>query len=130
MKAIIATNDSWTIGLNNKLPWRCREDLAHFKKMTMGCKLMVGRVTYESMPPLKGREIIVVGKGYNTLEEALSQKPDWVIGGKRLYESTLHLCSEFHVSFIDNKASGDTDFPSLKEFGGKFFIYNFKEDEI
>ena len=126
MKLIIAKNKKDYIGLNGGLPWKSSEDLKHFKKMTMGCKLLVGRTTYESMPKLPGRELIVVGKGYYTLEEALKLKPDWVIGGKMLYESTIELCNEMHVSEIDDKTIGDTLVPDLSKFKGDVHIYKYK----
>ena len=128
MKTIIAVNKAEYIGKDDKLPWNCKEDLKHFKNLTMGCKLLVGRTTYESMPQLKGREMIVVRKGYNTLEEALEKNPDWVIGGKRIYESTIHLCDELHISEINDKTIGDTKIPDIKSFSGKKIIYKFDTD--
>ena len=128
MKAIIAINKAGFIGKDDKLPWRCKEDLNHFKEMTMGCKLLVGRTTFESMPKLNGREMIVVGKGYNTFEEALDKEPDWVIGGKRIYESTIHFCDELHISEINDETIGDTRAPDFKEYKGKKVIYKFDVD--
>ena len=128
MKAIIAINKKGYIGKDDKLPWKCKEDLKHFKNLTMGCKLLVGRVTYESLPKLKGREMIVVGKGYNTLEQALEKNPDWIIGGKRIYESTIHLCDELHISEINDETIGDTKIPEMKNFSGKKIIYKFDTD--
>jgi len=125
MKAIIAINKAGFIGKDDKLPWRCKEDLNHFKEMTMGCKLLVGRTTFESMPKLDGREMIVVGKGYNTFEEALNKEPDWVIGGKRLYESTIHFCDELHISEINDETIGDTRAPDFKEYKGRIIKYKF-----
>ena len=128
MKAIIAVNKLGYIGKEEKLPWKCKGDLNHFKKMTMNCKLLVGRKTYENLPPLKGRELIVVGNGYNTLEEALEQKPDWIIGGKKIYESTIHLCDELHISEINDETIGDTKMPEIKNFFGKKIFYKFDID--
>ena len=125
MKAIIAINKAGFIGKDDKLPWRCKDDLNHFKEMTMGCKLLVGRTTFESMPKLDGREMIVVGKGYNTFEEALNKEPDWVIGGKRLYESTIHFCDELHISEINDETIGDTRAPDFKEYKGRIIKYKF-----
>jgi dihydrofolate reductase len=128
MKAIIAVNKLGYIGKEESLPWKCKEDLNHFKKMTMNCKLLVGRKTFEALPPLKGRNLIVVGKGYNTLEEALEQKPDWIIGGKKIYESTIHLCDELHISEINDETIGDTKIPEIKNFFGKKIFYKFDID--
>jgi dihydrofolate reductase len=127
MKLIIAVNKLGFIGLNDDLPWgrKCPDDLKHFKKMTMGSKCLVGRKTFEKLPPLKGRELIVVGTGYHTLEEALAMKPDFVIGGKRLYESVAHLCNEFHISEIEDDTIGDTLFPMIDMIHGEVFKYQF-----
>ena len=132
MKGIVAINKFGYIGKDNTLMWKCKKDLEHFKKETMGCKLLVGRTTYENMPKLPGREMIVVGKGYNTLKEALAQKPDWVIGGAQLYRSVAHLCTEFHISIIDNEMTGDVRFYRewIREETCDIIEYNFKEDII
>jgi len=124
MKAIVAVNKLGYIGLNGDLPWRCKNDLKHFKEKTMGQKLLLGRKTFESLPLLKGRELIVVGTGYNTLEDGLSQNPDWIIGGGKIYEQTLHLCDELHMSIIDDMTVGDTIF-NMGDFRGKLYKYNF-----
>ena len=128
MKAILAINNLGYIGLNGKLPWKSREDLLHFKKLTMGKSILVGRSTFELMPKLPGRKIIVVSKGYFTLKEALEKKPDWVIGGKMLLESTLDLCEEFHLSIINDNTFGDTFAPNYKDYKGKIIKYNFEID--
>lgn len=125
MKLIVATNNLNQIGLNGEMLWHNKEDLKHFKALTLGKKLMVGRTTFEKLPPLKDREIIVVGTGYHTLEEALNKEPDWVIGGAKLYNSTIHLCSEIHISKIDNDLMGDTEFKIPEWYKGKVFEYKF-----
>lgn len=129
MKAIIARNKVGFIGKNGGLPWKCKEDLKHFKNLTLGSKLLVGRNTFETLPNLPGREIIVVGTGYNTLKEALSQKPDWVIGGKKLYESTMHLWTELHMSVINDDTIGDVEAPDLDKYKGYIHMYYFDVDE-
>jgi len=125
MKIILAVNNLGYIGLNGKLPWESPEDLSHFKKLTLGKTLIVGRSTFEKMPKLKGRSVVVVGKGYNTLEEALSKNPDWCIGGSGLVQSVCHLCSELHLSFINDDTIGDTGAPDFENFKGHVFRYKF-----
>lgn len=129
-KLIIAVNLLGYIGLNNGLPWRCLEDLKHFKKLTLNSKCLVGRKTYESLPPLKNRELIVVGTGYYTLEEALALKPDWIIGGKSIYEQTAHLCDEIHISEIQDTTQGDTLFPNIDLSIAKVFKYKFQPNAV
>jgi len=123
MKLIIATNKTGYIGKNGGMLWHCKEDLKHFKELTYDTTCLVGRVTYEGLPKLKNRELLVVGKGYMTLEEALSKKPDWIIGGKQIYEQTFHLCDELHISIINNSLIGDTKAPDFSSFNGKKKYY-------
>jgi dihydrofolate reductase len=128
MKGILAVNNLGIIGKGDSIPWRCNEDLKHFKEMTMGCNCLVGRKTYESLPPLKGRNLIIVGKGYFTnIEEAINSvdKIDWVIGGKSIYEQTCHLWDELHLSAINDNTEGDVDLPDLRNFTGETFYYVF-----
>lgn len=126
MKLIVCVNNLGYIGKDGKLPWHNPEDLKHFKEKTMGQKLLVGRVTYENMPKLKGREMLVVGRGYLTLNEALAQNPDWVIGGASIYQQTQHLCDEYHISHINNNDEGDTILPSFDIVGKTYYHYYFE----
>lgn len=113
MKILIAKNKLGVIGNENTLPWHCKQDLQHFKKLTKGKKLLVGRVTYENMPELKNRTMIVVGAGYNTLQEGLDQKPDYIIGGKKLVEHLWNthkdLITGVELSIIDDYTDGDCE---------------------
>lgn len=110
MKAIIAKNKLGYIGLNGELPWNSKEDLAHFKKLTMGGKLLVGYTTSLKLPKLSGREIIVDDE-----TKAINYADiDWCIGGKYTYEKFCHLFTELHISIIEDETIGDTVFPDLK----------------
>lgn len=61
---IVAVDENYLIGMNNDLPWRCKDDLKNFKETTMGCPIIMGRKTYESLPKvLPGREHFVVTSG-------------------------------------------------------------------
>ena len=132
MEAIFAINRLGAIGLNNKLPWRSKSDLKHFRKLTDGKKLLVGRTTFESLPKLPNRELIVVGSGYNTLEEALSKNPDMVIGGKKLFDSTKKYVDKIHLSIINNTTSGDVGYTGIECWSivadKRTVIYEFDED--
>lgn len=122
LRAIIATNNKNFIGLNGELPWRSKEDLKHFKEMTMGCKLLVGYTTAQKLPPLKGREIIVDDE---TKQIDYSQI-DWCCGGKYTYEKFCHLFTELHVSIIDDDTIGDTTFPELENLSDDCVIHYYK----
>lgn len=113
MDMIVAINKLGYIGRNNELMWRCSEDLKFFKEITMGKKCLVGRKTYESLPPLKGRELIIVGRDYHTLESALELKPDIVIGGGSIYKQTIDMIDTLYLSVINNTEVGDTVFPRI-----------------
>jgi dihydrofolate reductase len=128
MDAILAVNNGGFIGLDSKLPWRSSADFKHFREMTMGKTCLVGRVTYESMPKLHGRNLIVVGKGYNTLEEALKHDIDYVIGGKTLYRAVMHLVEDIHLSVINDWSLGDVGMPELHGYTGVIKRYYFEVD--
>lgn len=120
MKAIIAVNNKQYIGLNNKLLWKSKEDLKHFKQLTEGQSLLVGYNTFTELPPLKNRTLII-----DQRSEFLSA--DWCIGGKKTYEKYCHLFTELHISKIDNDDIGDTEYPNLENLNPecKVFTYYF-----
>lgn len=118
MKAIIAINKLNYIGKNNELPWRCKEDLKHFKDMTFGKTCLVGHNTFKTLPLLKNRTIIIDKKG-----EYL--EADWCIGGKKTYEKYLHLFTELHISHINNENKGDCFAPEFKNLNKECKIFNY-----
>lgn len=128
---IFARAANGVIGRNNALPWHLPEDLAHFKRLTLGCPVIMGRKTWDSLPPrfrpLPGRLNIVVTRqaawqaegavGAHSLTEALQQcqdQPDvWVIGGAELYAQALPLAASAHVTEIDAPFEGDAYAPEF-----------------
>lgn len=128
MKLIVAVNKLGYIGLDGKLPWgHCKDDLNHFKELTINSKLLVGSTTYNTLPKLKDREILVVGKDFLSLDKALSLNPDWLIGGGKMYNTLANLCDEWHISIIDNETIGDVklELPEPTQ-DIKIFYYSFK----
>lgn len=119
MKAIIAVNNLGYIGKDNTLPWRCKEDLRHFKEITNNSTVLVGYNTYQNLPVLKNREIILDKK------DSIIQGDYWCIGGKKTYEKYCHLFTEFHISHIDDNTIGDVKFPSLDNLNKDCIIYNY-----
>ena len=122
--AAVAANG--IIGAGGRLPWRLPEDLKHFKHLTMGHPVIMGRRTWESLGgPLPGRENIVVStrRGYeapgaavaSSLDAALALCADepvaFVIGGARLFEAALPLASGLVMTEIKRDYAGDTRFP-------------------
>ena len=108
MQGIIAISKTGAIGLKGGLPWKCSDDLKHFKKMTMDKHLIVGRKTADSLPKLKGRTLHVVSRD-NPLEEILALKHDFmVIGGKSIYDQLLDKCDIIYCSLINDMSPADT----------------------
>jgi dihydrofolate reductase len=122
--AAVASNG--IIGANGGLPWRLPEDLAHFKRLTLGHPVIMGRRTWESLKgPLPGRDNIVVTRtpGYeaagaavaSSLEAALAlcwgEPVAFVIGGSRLFAESLPLAAGLVMTEIERDFEGDTRFP-------------------
>ncbi|MGE0332925.1 MAG: dihydrofolate reductase [Ramlibacter sp.] len=119
------------IGRDNTIPWRLPEDMAHFKQTTMGCPVIMGRKTWDSLPPkfrpLPGRLNIVVTRqagwqaegvlraGSLTEARALCppEAPVWVIGGAQIYAQALPLATRAVVTEIDADFEGDAHAPAL-----------------
>jgi dihydrofolate reductase len=121
-----ARND--VVGQAGRLPWRLPEDLQHFRELTTGHTVIMGRKTWESLPQaLPQRQNIVVTRdpAYTafgaqtvpTLEAALTaaseSSPVFCIGGGELYRQALPLASVLFLTEIDADFDGDTFFPSL-----------------
>jgi dihydrofolate reductase len=122
--AAVAANG--IIGARGKLPWHIPEELQHFKKLTLGHPIIMGRRTWESLKgALPGRENIVVTRtgGYeargaavaNSLEAALALCADepvaFVIGGTQLFEESLPIAAGMVLTEIQRDYEGDTWFP-------------------
>ena len=128
---IYARAANGVIGANNTLPWHLPEDLAHFKRHTLGCPVIMGRKTWDSLPPkfrpLPGRLNLVVtrqpdwqaqgAQAAASLQDALahcSDAPDaWVIGGAQIYGQALPLAHSVVVTEIDLQVPGDAFAPEL-----------------
>ena len=122
--AAVASNG--VIGKNGQLPWHLPEDLKHFKKLTLGHPVIMGRRTWESLRgPLPGRDNIVVTTraGYeapgaavaSSLESALAlcagESVAFVIGGNRLFAESLPIAAGMVMTEIEREYDGDTWFP-------------------
>jgi dihydrofolate reductase len=128
---IFARAANGVIGKDNTMPWHLPEDLAHFKRQTQGCPVVMGRKTWDSLPPrfrpLPGRSNIVVTRQTDWqaegalraagLPEALSlcgDAPDvWVIGGAEIYRQAEPLASRAEVTEIEQPFEGDAHAPTL-----------------
>ena len=122
--AAVAANG--VIGRDGRLPWRLPEDLKHFKRLTLGHPVIMGRRTWESLGrPLPSRDNIVVTRqaGYDapgaavasSLEAALAlcagESMVFVIGGQQLFAESLPIAAGLVLTEIDRDYEGDTWFP-------------------
>jgi dihydrofolate reductase len=112
---IWAQSTSGVIGRNNGIPWRLPEDQARFKELTVGHTVVMGRLTWESLPakvrPLPGRRNVVVTRqaGYmasgatmvGSLDEAVTDDETWVIGGAQIYTLALPLATRCEVTEVE-----------------------------
>ena len=121
---IVACDRNGAIGKDGDLPWRQSTDLQHFKKITMGSNLIMGRKTWDSLPGiLPGREHYVLSRGQVegvpviTVEDAL-EMDGWIIGGGQIYDIFLPHVNELHRTIIDARVSdADTFFPDITGMG-------------
>jgi dihydrofolate reductase len=123
---IVARARNGVIGRDNQLPWRLPEDLAFFKRTTMGASIIMGRKTHESIGrPLPGRRNIVVSRDASrryegcdvvtSVEDALKLSPDteaFLIGGAQLYADAIARADKLIITEIDADFDGDTHFPA------------------
>jgi dihydrofolate reductase len=128
---IFARARSGAIGKDGVMPWHLPEDLAHFKRVTLGCPVIMGRKTWDSLParfrPLPGRTNIVVTRQPDwqatgatragSLHEALSlcagAPATWVIGGAQIYAQALPLAHTAEVTEIEADFEGDAFAPAF-----------------
>ncbi|MGY6553664.1 MAG: type 3 dihydrofolate reductase [Wenzhouxiangella sp.] len=117
------------IGRNGDMPWHLPADLAHFKALTLGHPVLMGRRTYESIGrPLPGRLNIVISRGRPelpagveraaSLADGLALAPDaekiMVIGGGQIYAEALPMADQLELTLIDAAIDGDTYFPEFQ----------------
>jgi len=119
------------IGCAGKLPWHYKKDLEHFKNITMGHTLIMGRKTFQSLPHnLNGRKIIIVTnqkKLHNdnceivhSLSHAIdlankTDKSPFICGGEQIYKKMLPFVSKMYITEINRDYEGDTFFPEFNE---------------
>ncbi|TXT35640.1 MAG: dihydrofolate reductase [Comamonadaceae bacterium] len=131
LKLIFARAANGVIGHNNTLPWHLPEDMAHFKRSTLGCPVIMGRKTWDSLPPkfrpLPGRLNVVVTRQTcwsangavvaHSIEAACAACPPdstaWVIGGAEIYAQALPLASAAVVTDIEASFEGDAFAPQF-----------------
>lgn len=131
LSLIAAVARNRVIGKDNRLLWHLPEDMKHFREVTRGKPVIMGRKTWESLPekfrPLPGRHNIVVSRNPNynapgatladSLESAIRlagiEDELFVIGGETLYRQALPLAHRLYLTKIDRDYEGDAFFPEI-----------------
>ena len=119
---IAAMDKNKAIGFQGRLPWRLIEELAHFKRMTLGKPVIMGRKTFDSLggKTLPGREILTVSRSGLSLQAALAQTKDvpevMIAGGGEIFKQCLPLATHMVLSFIDGEYRGDVFFPEYDTY--------------
>ena len=124
---IVAKSKNNVIGKNNQLPWHLPADLKHFKDVTMGKPIIMGRKTFESIgKPLPGRRNIIITHNKNYTAEGCdvfhsigdafnavkNETEVMIIGGANLYAQTIECASRLYLTEVDVEIDGDAFFPS------------------
>jgi len=129
---VVAMNAHRVIGVNGDLPWKISEDLRHFRRVTMGHAIIMGRKTWDSIGrPLPGRQNIIVTRNtsltipgchvVHDLNTAISRaRADGdieprIIGGASLYTAAMPLATRLFLTRVERDVQGDTFFPEWNE---------------
>ena len=141
---IFARSANGVIGKNNAMPWHVPEDLAHFKKLTLGSPVIMGRKTWDSLPakfrPLPGRTNVVITRQTNwqaegtqiarSLQDALTlcqtSNEVWIIGGAQIYAQAEPQATRIEMTYIDKDFEGDAFAPTL----GPQWTQSHREDHL
>lgn len=127
---IVAKAENHVIGQDNRLPWHLPGDLQHFKRVTMGHHLIMGRKTFSSIGRLlSGRKLIVVTRNPNyqtgeytvvrdvptalAVAERAGETEVFIAGGRSIYQETLALVDKIYLTEVSASFVGDTFFPVI-----------------
>ena len=125
--AIVAIDLNHAIGKNNQLLWHLPADLKFFKQTTMGCPIIMGRKTYQSIGKLlPGRKNIIITRNedfkiegaeiYQSLNDAISEcdsEKVFVIGGAEIYTLAMPMIKELYITIVKNKFDADKFFSKI-----------------
>jgi len=126
---IVAIAENHAIGKDNKLLWYLPNDLKHFKTITSGHTVIMGRKTYDSVgKPLPNRRNIVITRQHidiagcevvNSLQEALAlcktEEEVFIVGGAEIYRQAIPITNKIYLTIVHQNFEGDTYFPEIEE---------------
>lgn len=131
LSAILAMSENRVIGKNNQLPWHLPADLKHFKTITTGHSILMGRKTYESIGrPLPNRTNIIITRNaalqipgcvvVTSIDDALNyakkeNKEIFIIGGAEVYTQLLPVTDRIYLTLVHGQFAGDAFFPELNK---------------
>lgn len=140
---LVAHDLNRVIGFENRMPWHIPEELAYFKKISMGKAIIMGRKTFESIGrPLPGRLNIVVTRNeayeaegavvVHNLDEAIEKGKKYseeivIIGGAQLFELAIEFADRIYSTVIRKEFQGDTYFPA---YGSGWKLVSESEDHF
>jgi dihydrofolate reductase len=130
---VAALSENRVIGKGNQLPWHISADLQHFKKITSGHPVIMGRKTYESMGRLlPNRTNIIITRDSNYLVEGavmvhslengieegkrVDQSEIFIIGGGQIFEQTISIADKLYLTLVHTKIEGEVFFPDYSGF--------------
>ena len=129
ISAVVAISENRAIGKDNKLIWYLPNDLKHFKTITSGHTVIMGRKTYESVgKPLPNRRNIIITRQQisiegcevaNSIKAALelcrTEREVFIVGGAEIYKQSLHLTDRIYLTVVHKQFEGDSFFPEIKK---------------
>ena len=124
---VVAISENHAIGKDNKLLWYLPNDLKHFKEITSGHTVIMGRKTYESVgKPLPNRRNIIITRQnitiegcevVNSIEAALAlcaeEAEVFIVGGAEIYKQSMHLTDRIYLTIVHKDFDGDSYFPEI-----------------
>src|ERR1700761_4152213 len=124
---VVAISENHAIGKDNKLLWYLPRDLKHFKEITSGHTVIMGRKTYDSVgKPLPNRRNIIITRQQieiagcevvNSVEHALALCKDeaevFIVGGAEIYKQAMHLTDRIYLTIVHKTFDADTFFPEI-----------------
>lgn len=128
LSAIVAMSENRVIGIDNQLPWRIPADLKHFKTITTGHPILMGRKTFESIGrPLPNRTNIILTRNANydapgcvvvtSIDDAIAKADPateiFIIGGAEIYQQCLARVDQLYLTIVHEQFEGDAFFPEL-----------------
>jgi dihydrofolate reductase len=126
---VVAMSENRVIGKEGQVPWHLPKDLNHFKKLTVGKNILMGRKTFEAIgQALPHRHNFVLSRDdnfsannigvFHNKEEVLRSNFDelMIIGGEKIYQLFLPECQKIHLTLIHATIDGDTHFPNVLNF--------------